>query len=250
SQDIVGTATFPIDPQFDPSGLQFNDGGATATIALFPGSPAVDKGITNSLTTDQRGTGYLRRIDSPAVTNAVGGDGADIGALEVGARFDAVSRKTHGNLMFDIPLPLAATTGVECRTGGAENAHQLVLTFPSAISLTNARVTSGTGSASALASGSQLTVDLTGIANAQTIMITLFGVSDGTSANNIRVPLSALLGDTNADRAVNSGDAQQTRNRSGQTAAPSNFRSDVNADGSINSGDAFIVRSRSGTSLP
>jgi hypothetical protein len=95
-----------------------------------------------------------------------------------------------------------------------------------------------------------LTVDLTGIANAQTIMITLFGVSDGTSANNIRVPLSALLGDTNADRAVNSGDAQQTRNRSGQTAAPSNFRSDVNADGSINSGDAFIVRSRSGTSLP
>jgi hypothetical protein len=59
-----------------------------------------------------------------------------------------------------------------------------------------------------------------------------------------------LLGDTNADRGVNSGDALQTRSRAGQAADATNFRSDVNADGSINSGDAILVRARLGESLP
>ncbi len=62
--------------------------------------------------------------------------------------------------------------------------------------------------------------------------------------------MGVLLGDTNGDRSVNSGDAMETRNRSGQTADQSNFRSDVNFDGAINSGDASIVRSNSGSGLP
>ncbi|MDQ6624227.1 MAG: hypothetical protein M3Y86_12195 [Verrucomicrobiota bacterium] len=45
-----------------------------------------------------------------------------------------------------------------------------------------------------------------------------------------------LIGDTNSDAATNSGDALQTRNRSGQPVVASNYRSDVNADGQINSG--------------
>ena len=57
-------------------------------------------------------------------------------------------------------------------------------------------------------------------------------------------------GDTNGDGVVNTGDALQTRNRSGQTTDATNFRSDVNVDGLVNSGDSIIVRSRSGTSLP
>ena len=62
--------------------------------------------------------------------------------------------------------------------------------------------------------------------------------------------MSLLVGDTNADAVVNSGDAQQTRSRSGQTTNATNFRSDVDADGFINSGDAVIVRARSGMALP
>ena len=74
----------------------------------------------------------------------------------------------------------------------------------------------------------------------------LVNVNDGTGTRNISVPLGILLADTNADRAVNSGDVQQTRNRSGQLADITNFRFDVNVDGSINSGDATVVRANSG----
>ncbi len=62
--------------------------------------------------------------------------------------------------------------------------------------------------------------------------------------------MSVLVGDTNGDRIVNSGDALQTRNRSGQATDTTNFRSDVNTDGFVNSGDSTVVRSRSGTFLP
>ena len=62
--------------------------------------------------------------------------------------------------------------------------------------------------------------------------------------------MGILRGDTNGDRFVNSGDALQTRSRSGQATDGTNFRSDVDADGFVNSGDTTIVRAGSGTSLP
>jgi hypothetical protein len=64
-----------------------NNGGATQTIALLCGSPAIDKGTSNGLTgvltTDQRGAGFPRTFDDAAAANATGGDGTDIGAFEV-----------------------------------------------------------------------------------------------------------------------------------------------------------------------
>ncbi len=62
--------------------------------------------------------------------------------------------------------------------------------------------------------------------------------------------MGILLGDTNGDGVVNTGDALQTRCRSGQVAEEINFHSDVNSDGVINAGESFLVRSRSGTFLP
>ena len=87
---------------------------------------------------------------------------------------------------------------------------------------------------------------LTNVANAQTLTLTLFSASDGANTNNVAVPMSVLVGDTNGDRFVNSGDALQTRSRSGQGTNATNFRSDVNADGVINSGDTTAVRAKSG----
>lgn len=73
------------DPMLDPAGLR-NNGGPTSTIALLPASPAIDKGtsigLTGTLATDQRGTGFPRTIDNPAIANANGGNGTDIGAFE------------------------------------------------------------------------------------------------------------------------------------------------------------------------
>jgi hypothetical protein len=57
-----------------------NNGGPTPTMALLGASPAIDKGQSRGLTTDQRG--QPRSFDNLLVANASGGDGADIGAFE------------------------------------------------------------------------------------------------------------------------------------------------------------------------
>jgi hypothetical protein len=84
--DLTGTDASLLNPQFDPNGPQDN-GGPTQTIALQPDSPAIDKGtsagLTGALTTDQRGTGFPRTFDDPAVAPATGGDNTDIGAFEL-----------------------------------------------------------------------------------------------------------------------------------------------------------------------
>jgi hypothetical protein len=66
------------DPLLGP--LQDN-GGPTETMAPAAGSPAIDAGSELGETTDQRGD--PRPVDFPGIANAVGGDGADIGAFEV-----------------------------------------------------------------------------------------------------------------------------------------------------------------------
>ena len=75
--------------QFDVSAAQLNlgplqnNGGPTLTHALLPGSVAIDAGISDGLTTDQRGAGFARTSNDPLVTDAPGGDGTDVGAFEV-----------------------------------------------------------------------------------------------------------------------------------------------------------------------
>lgn len=86
STDQIGTSASPIDPMLGP--LQDN-GGPTFTRALFSGSPARDKGNASGSTTDQRG--FTRPVDNPAIPNAPGGDGSDIGAFEVQAGLSARS---------------------------------------------------------------------------------------------------------------------------------------------------------------
>jgi hypothetical protein len=69
-------------PSTNPNlGPLADNGGSTRTMALPLTSPAVDKGIADGLTTDQRG--LTRPIDFPDIPNAPGGDGTDIGAFEV-----------------------------------------------------------------------------------------------------------------------------------------------------------------------
>jgi len=66
------------DPLLGP--LQAN-GGPTPTMALMSGSPAIDASSSFGLSTDQRGD--PRPVDFPGIVDAIGGDGADIGAFEV-----------------------------------------------------------------------------------------------------------------------------------------------------------------------
>ena len=74
SANIIGAMTHVIvgpNPLLGP--LQ-NNGGPTFTMALLPGSPAIDQGKNFGFTTDQRG--LPRPWDLPSVANAAGGDGS------------------------------------------------------------------------------------------------------------------------------------------------------------------------------
>jgi hypothetical protein len=159
------------------------------------------------------------------------------------------SHKYHKRTAFDLPLPFSATqTGIECRTGGANGDHQIVVNFPTAVTVRNARVTFGTGIVSGYSvSDKSLLVNLTGVANAQKVTVTLTDVSDGTHVGDVAVQMGVLLGDTNGDRIVNSSDIAQTQSQSGHPVSASNFREDVTVNGVINNSDVSLVQSKSGT---
>jgi hypothetical protein len=72
--DLVGTASNPIDPKLGPLA---DNGGPTLTMALLPGSPAIDAGDnTDAPMWDQRGAPFRRIVNGTI----------DIGAFEVQAR--------------------------------------------------------------------------------------------------------------------------------------------------------------------
>jgi hypothetical protein len=167
----------------------------------------------------------------------------------------AVSRKSHGAAgPFDIDLPLSGSAGVECRSGGVGGDYSLVITFSNTVVSGNAAVTGGTGSIAGAPtfSGNTMTVNLTGVTNAQIATVTLDNVTDSSSQvlPTTAINIGFLVGDSNGDGFVNAGDALQTRSRAGQAIDATNFRSDVNTDGFVNSGDTTIVRSQSGNALP
>lgn len=73
--------------------------GPTKTHTLLGPSVAIDKGKSGGLTTDQRGS--ARPCDNPAIPNAVGGDGADVGAVEItcAAPDECCCRRVRGKLV-------------------------------------------------------------------------------------------------------------------------------------------------------
>jgi CSLREA domain-containing protein len=237
------------DPKFDAAGFAYN-GGPTPTLALMANSPAINAANTAAATAgDQRG--FMR--------NGV----ADMGAYEwnggappVELR-SAVSRKTHGSAgTFDIGLPLTGTPGVECRSGGVNGEHTIILNFANPLtSVGSAAVTSGNGVVAASQIGSdsrQYVVNLSGVTNGQRVIITLGDVTDsfGYTSTAVQLALDVLLGDTNGNGSVTASDIAQTKAQAGQLLSAANFRTDVNANGAINSTDISLVKSRSGTQLP
>ena len=73
----------PTDQEIDPllAPALGEHGGPTQTLALLPGSPAIDQGLASSDTIDQRG--LPRPSDFTEIVNAPGGDGSDVGAFEL-----------------------------------------------------------------------------------------------------------------------------------------------------------------------
>lgn len=189
---------------------------------------------------------FLRLITSPTATSIV-------------------SRKVHGGAgAFDIDLPEAGPAGIECRSDGAANDYQIVVTFSTPVTVNGnpqAQVTLGSADVGSggvanggvvSISGNTVTIPLTNVTNAQLINVTLSQVSNGTLSSNLVVPVKILIGDANGNGVVNASDVALTKSRIGQAVDGTNFRSDVNANGTLNASDAALVKSRigSGVSTP
>lgn len=162
----------------------------------------------------------------------------------------AVSRKTHSAAgIFDVNLPLSGTPAVECRSDAG--AYTLVFTFNNDIAGGNASVTEGVGTVTAGGAshaGKVMSVDLTGVADRQTITVTLTDVTDafGQTLPPTDVRMSVLVGDINGNGLVNGSDVSQAKANIGAPITQANVRCDVVPNGSINSSDIGIVKAASG----
>ena len=164
-----------------------------------------------------------------------------------------VSRKTHGAAgSFDVNLPLTGTPGVECRSSGGN--HTLVFTFKSNLASGEVSVSSGTGTVSGtpVMSGNIMTVNLTGVTNAQTTTIMLHNMKD--VANQLlpdtAVKIATLIGDTSGNGVVTATDVSQTKLQSGHAVTSANFREDINANGTITGTDVSVAKLNVGSGLP
>jgi autotransporter-associated beta strand protein len=165
----------------------------------------------------------------------------------------AVSRKTHGSAgTFDINLPLTGPAGVECRSSGGN--HTLVFTFSNNLLTGNASLTTGTGtvSGSPTFAGKTMTVNLTGVADAQQVTVTLSGLTDVFSQTlpSQTINMEVLLGDTTGNGTVDASDIAQTKSQAGVAVTGANFREDVTVDGMISASDIALVKSHAGAGGP
>jgi hypothetical protein len=203
--------------------------------------------------------GYdLLSTDSCVVSILTGERAKLIGANPVPVQLNSVvSKKIHGGAgTYNINLPMSGTAGIECRNGGTSGDYQIVFTFSN--NLTNvckAIANCGTVSSSSIGpNANQYTVSLTGqnSCNQSYNFITLTNVDDSAGHHSDVVlgpQWGLLIGDVNADRAVNSTDANHVQSHGGPVT-PSNFRDDVTVDGTVNNADKSLVQSKFGTSLP
>jgi hypothetical protein len=167
------------------------------------------------------------------------------------------SRKVHGSAgTFDLDFPLNGNPAIECRSGGANGDYKIVFTFANALtSVANASISAGTASITSRGIGDDAhdyVVDLTGVANAQTITVSLSNVYDsaGNRSGTVQGTMAVLIGDVNANGTVSNADVSSIQAQVGATVTQSNFRNDVNANGTISNGDVAPTQAQVGRRLP
>jgi hypothetical protein len=242
----VATDLLNVDPMLGP--LQYN-GGPTMTMALLPGSPAIDAGSNDLIPVgvmyDQRGPGFQRIVNGKV----------DIGAFEWQPHVSSfvASWGTQSS-----PLKLSAD-GLHLLPIGRKtdlpwsNINTLTITLSTAEALTstNLTVTSATGvdyGAALNGSGTTYTISLAHpITNADrlTIKLNLAGVVTPT------FELDVLPGDVNDDGVVTASDMVLVRNAFQKTGDPLMIGwCDLDGDGAITITDVTLARKKLGSRLP
>ena len=240
----------------DPGlGTLANNGGPTQTIALLPGSPAIDIGSNalavdpttgQPLATDQRGPGFVRIINGTVDIGAYEftPDAADSLSVTWGTQTAALVTAADGLRL------LPAGRNIDLPWLGID---QLPITLSQAYPLTagdifiSSAIGVNYGPVTVSGSGTNYTITLAQPINAADL-VTLIVDNPGVSA--FYRQLDVLPGDFNDDGVVNSQDLVGIRNewlRIGG-AKPTIF-GDINGDGAVNAADYNDVRQFLGTSL-
>jgi hypothetical protein len=244
---------FFASPQCDPSG--FGEG------ATFLGSLTV--------TTDSSGnTPFQAVVSSAPVGSAITatatqlstGNTSEFSACQTATGsgapalqlVSAVSRKQHGGMgNFDVNLPISGAPAVECRSSGGN--HVFVFTFNNNVVSGGANIGNGVGTPSSpVFSGNTMTVNLTGVADAQRLTLVLSNITDQFSQvlPETAVSVKILIGDTNGNGVVNASDVAQAKAQSGNLMLDTNFRADANINGAINATDIGMIKSKAGNAVP
>jgi hypothetical protein len=173
----------------------------------------------------------------------------------------AVSRQVHGVAgPFDLHLALTGTPTEECRWGSTKGNYSLILTFSEPVTSLTATLGLQAGQSGAVVgtaqtpvivngtNGSTVTVDLTGVGDAQRLNLQLSSIQPGNGTAS--VPINILWGDANGVGVVNGGDYLATRSKLNSTLNSTNFQYDAGCFGFVSGGDALLVRSLLNTYLP
>ncbi len=155
-----------------------------------------------------------------------------------------------------------ATTVIEGRKGATAGSYSLVLSFSAPVSSgitgTLKSQTGGTAvgtvkSVSYDSTGEVVTVALSGVGNAQALIVHLAGITPtgSTPAVNgtVDIPFNVLWGDVNGDNVVNNLDASIVKNFHASLLTSANAMYDINCDGKIDASDDALVSAAAGTAL-
>jgi predicted outer membrane repeat protein len=248
----VDTDLLNIDPKL---GQLQDNGGPTMTMALLPGSPAIDAGsndlIPAGVQYDQRGPGFQRIVNATGTATPT----VDIGAFEWQPYVSSVAASWGSQTA---PLKTAAD-GLRVLPVGRKtdlpwlNINKLTITLSTPEILTPADVTVSSASGRSYGpvtlsgSGTNYTITLAkpiSRADRVTFKINLGGMVTST------FELDVLPGDVNDDGVVNVQDAVLVRNAILKTGDPLMIGwVDVDGNGVIDMNDLTAARKRLGTHL-
>jgi CSLREA domain-containing protein len=161
--DRVGTGASPINPLLAPLG---NNGGPTQTMALLPGSPAIDAG-SNALAVDLSGNALA--ADQRGVARVMNGT-VDIGAFE--SRGFTLSVASGNNQQAIVNTAFAAPLSVTVGSPFGDPVQGGVVTFTAP----------GSGASAAFPSGNTAAISASGQASVAVVANTIAGGYNVTAA--------------------------------------------------------------------
>ena len=244
-----GQATFTFTP---PS----NTGGSAIvryTVSCTAGQTATGTSSPIVVTGMQNGLSYSCSVTATNATTT-GPASSPVSVTPISAPLalvSVISRKTHIATSYDLPIDATkAVTGaitVEPRT---DNTHRIIFRFNNPITSTGVLTVTdkngaAIGSATVAASGSDITVTLTGV-DGKRVRISLNGVN-GTL--NTGVSVGFLMGDVDSSGSVTASDLLRIHGRLGSGAVASTFAYDDDLDGQVNNVDLINAKARAGTSV-